>query len=126
MWVAAVTEASNLEQLVIVTSRTTRKNQSGDCEATLPTCLGTPSMGVNLWGASPLYETGSLKEDHHAKWITPIDKVRGEGNCGAATIRGKEAVSQDLRGYEQKRHTRPGCRGEWARCHKAVPRKAAR
>ena len=23
---------------------------------------GTPSMGVNLWGASPLYETGSLKE----------------------------------------------------------------
>ncbi len=48
-------------------------------------------MGVNLWGASPLYETGSLKEDQHAKWITPIDKVRGEGNCGEATNRGKEA-----------------------------------
>ncbi len=48
-------------------------------------------MGVNLWGASPLYETGSLKEDHHAKWITLIDKVRGEGNCGEATNRGKEA-----------------------------------
>ncbi len=29
---------------------------------TLPQHLGTPSMGVNLWGASPLYETGSLKE----------------------------------------------------------------
>ena len=48
-------------------------------------------MGVNLWGVSPLYETGSLKEDQHAKWITPIDKVRGEGNCGEATNRGKEA-----------------------------------
>ena len=48
-------------------------------------------MGVNLWGASPLYETGSLKEANHAKWITPIDKVRGEGNCGRATDRGKEA-----------------------------------
>ena len=54
-------------------------------------CVGTPGMGVNLWGESPLYETGSLKEANHAKWITPIDKVRGEGNCGAATIRGKEA-----------------------------------
>ena len=51
----------------------------------------TPSTGVNLWGASPLYETGSLKEAKHAKWIAPIDKVRGDGNCGAATIRGEEA-----------------------------------
>ena len=24
--------------------------------------LGTPGMGVILWGASPLYATGSLKE----------------------------------------------------------------
>jgi hypothetical protein len=48
-------------------------------------------MGVNLWGASPLYETGSLKEDHHAKWIIRLTEVRGEGNCGAATIRGEEA-----------------------------------
>ena len=35
---------------------------SGDGEATLPLLVGTPSMGVNFWGASPLYETGSLKE----------------------------------------------------------------
>jgi len=28
---------------------------------TLPPRLGTPSMGVNLWGASPLYEDESLK-----------------------------------------------------------------
>ncbi len=59
--------------------------------ATLRPNCGTPSMGVNLWGESPLYETGSLKEDHHAKWITLIDKVRGEGNCGEVTNRGKEA-----------------------------------
>ncbi len=52
---------------------------------------GTPSTGVNLWGGSPLYETGSLEEDQHAKWITLIDQVRGEGNCGEVTNRGKEA-----------------------------------
>ena len=54
--------------------------------------------------------------------IAPIDKVRGEGNCGRVTDRGEEACecvvkptlisssaafSPKLRGYEQKRHTRP-------------------
>ena len=34
----------------------------GDPEGTLRKNRGTPSMGVNLWGASPLYEIGSLKE----------------------------------------------------------------
>ena len=38
MSVAAVTEASDLEQQTIVTNRTASKNQSGDCAATLPTC----------------------------------------------------------------------------------------
>ena len=60
-------------------------------EGPLRQCCGTPSMGVNLWGESPLYELGSLKEANYAKWITPIDKVRGEGNCGRVTDRGKEA-----------------------------------
>ena len=27
----------------------------------------------------------------YAKWITLIDQVRGEGNCGEVTNRGKEA-----------------------------------
>ncbi len=83
-------------------------------------------MGVNLWGVSPLYEIGSLKEANHAKWITPIDKVRGEGNCARGNEPWEGSRSQDLRGYEQKRHTRPGCRGEWAMHHEAVPSKAIR
>ena len=39
-------------------------------------------MGVNLWGASPLDENGSLKEGSIPN-VTPIDKVLGEGNCGS-------------------------------------------
>ncbi len=39
----------------------------------------------------PCTKLGVEKEDQYAKWITPIDKVRGEGNCGRATDRGKEA-----------------------------------
>jgi hypothetical protein len=50
----------------------------------------TPNMGVNLWGASPLDENGNLKEGSIPS-VTPIDKVLGEGNCGEATNRGKEA-----------------------------------
>jgi hypothetical protein len=38
MSVAAATEASDLEQTTIVTNGTASKNQSGDCEATLPKC----------------------------------------------------------------------------------------
>ena len=75
----------------ILTNGTDSELLSGDGEATLPPCSGTPSMGVNLWGESPLYETGSLMDDHHAKWIALIDKVRGKGNCGEATNRGEEA-----------------------------------
>ena len=32
MWVAAVTKANDLEQLIIVTDRTTSKNESGDAQ----------------------------------------------------------------------------------------------
>ena len=89
-------------------------------------CGGTPSMGVNLWGASPLYETGSLKEANHAKWITPIDKVRGEGNCGEVTNRGKEAGAKTCEATDRNVIEGRGCRGEWAKYHEAVPRKAIR
>ena len=55
-----------------------------------PVVHRTPNMGVNLWGASPLDENGNLKEGSIPS-VTPIDKVLGEGNCGEATNRGKEA-----------------------------------
>ena len=57
----------------------------------------------------------------------PIDKARGEGNCGRATDRGEEAcecvrkrrpefavghILTMLRGYVQKRPTRPAWSGE--------------
>jgi hypothetical protein len=57
----------------------------------LPPDFGTPGMGVNLWGASPLYENESLKVGR-IPTVTPIDKVLADGNCGL--IRGKEARVQ--------------------------------
>ncbi len=90
-------------------------------------------MGVNLWGASPLYETGSLKEANYAKWITPSDKVRGEGTCGEVTNRGKEAGAKTCEATDRNVNDQrfasvpePGCRGEWAMHHEAVPSKATR
>ena len=56
--------------------------------STMPICCGTPGMGVNLWGASPLCEDESLKEGR-IPTVTPIDKALGEGNCGF--VRGEEA-----------------------------------
>ena len=47
-------------------------------------------MRVILSGASPVYETGSLRSSVY-QMITPIDQVLGEGNCGRATDRGEEA-----------------------------------
>ena len=58
----------------------------------LPHC-GTPGMGVNLWGASPLYEDESLKVGR-IPTVTPIDQVLADGNCGEVTNRGEEARVQ--------------------------------
>ena len=46
--------------------------------------MGTPNMGVNLWGASPLYENGT-QQGGSIPTVTPIEQVRDEGNCGEAT-----------------------------------------
>ncbi len=105
-------------------------------------------MGVSLWGESPLYETGSLKEDHHAKWITPTTKYEAKAGTrrrwvgGAATIRGKEAGAKTCEATDRNVNDQrfasvpgPGCRGEWAIGHRsavgglvgeAVPNKATR
>ena len=61
---------------------------------TLPPHLGTPSMGVSLWGVSPLYETGSLKEDHYAKWIIRSTKYEAKAT---ADFRGEEAGASPAR-----------------------------
>ena len=37
---------------------------------------GTPDMGVNLWGVSPLYENGSLKEDSTPNVISDRQSTR--------------------------------------------------
>ena len=84
--------------------------------------FGTPGMAINLWGVSPLYEFEGLKVGS-IPTVTPIDKVLEEGNCGEVTNRGEEACeclvrkchhtfSSKLRGYEQKRDTRPVWPGE--------------
>lgn len=81
-------------------------------------------MGVNLWGASPLYENGTLKEDKIPS-VAPIEKVRGEGHCGSGDwpwggslrmccvsadliLSPSAAFPPKLRGYEQKRHRGSG------------------
>ena len=52
--------------------------------------MGTPGMGVIVWGASPLYETGNFQGSVYQ--MTAFEReVRDEGNCGRATDRGEEA-----------------------------------
>ena len=63
----------------------------------------TPSMGVNLWGESPLCEIGILwrpyyQTDHSGEINTRRKQLRG----GDEPWEG--SWSQDLRGYEQKPH----------------------
>ena len=47
--------------------------------------------GRELMGCKSPVRNWESEGDRNAKWITPIDQIRGEGNCGAATIRGEEA-----------------------------------
>ena len=54
---------------------------------------GTPGMGVNLSGESPVCENEGLKVGR-TPTVTPIDKTLAEGNCGRVTDRGEEAGRQ--------------------------------
>ena len=47
--------------------------------------------GRELMGCKSPVRNWKSKETNDAKWITPIDKVRGEGNGGRATDCRKEA-----------------------------------
>ena len=66
-------------------------------------------MGVNLWGASPLYEDESLKVGG-IPTVTPINKVLDDGNCGEVTNRGEEARVQTC--GATKRNRIKGRRGQ--------------
>ena len=86
------------------------------------------SHGDQLVGCKSLHEFESLRMGS-IPTVTPIDKVLEEGNCGEATNRGEEACeclmrkwssftfSSKLRGYQQKRDTRPVWSGKWANHH---------
>ena len=51
-----------------------------------------PTMGVILWGESPLYLVPvSFPGSHPTRSIAHRKTVRGEGNCGEVTDRGEEA-----------------------------------
>ena len=52
--------------------------------------IGTPVMGIGLWGLSPLCEIGISRRSVY-QMTTSREQARGEGNCGRATNRGKEA-----------------------------------
>jgi len=51
--------------------------------------LGTPGMGIGLWGLSPLCEIGISRRSVY-QMTTSREQARGEGNCGRVTDRGKE------------------------------------
>ena len=50
----------------------------------------TPVTGIGLWGLSPLCEIGISRRSVY-QMTTSREQARGEGNCGRATDRGKEA-----------------------------------
>jgi hypothetical protein len=52
--------------------------------------IGTPVMGISLWGSSPLCEIGISRRSVY-QMTTSREQARGEGNCARATERGKEA-----------------------------------
>ena len=47
-------------------------------------------MGIGLWGLSPLCEIGISRRSVY-QMTTSKEQARGQGNCGRATERGKEA-----------------------------------
>jgi hypothetical protein len=61
--VAAVTKANDVVLPVhSIVPPPVAKHRRRFAQRTLRPCCGTPGMGVNLWGESPLCEDGSLKE----------------------------------------------------------------
>ncbi len=52
--------------------------------------IGTPVMGIGLWGLSPLCEISVARRSVY-QMTTSGEQARGEGTCGRATNRGKEA-----------------------------------
>jgi hypothetical protein len=65
-------------------------------------CGGTPGMGVNLSGESPVCEDEGLKVGG-IPTVTPIDKTLAEGNCGRVTDRGEEAGRQTCEATNRNR-----------------------
>jgi hypothetical protein len=65
------------------------------------TAMGTPGMGISLWGAIqiglvPCARLGFSRSSVY-QMTTSIDKALGEGNCLRATVGGKEARAKPAR-----------------------------
>ncbi len=56
------TKASSAARVWILDRNALGSKSEGVAEGPQRAFIGTPGMGVNLWGASPLYEDESLKE----------------------------------------------------------------
>jgi hypothetical protein len=54
-------------------------------------------MGVILWGASPPVRVWGSRGSSVYPMTAPIDKVRGEDNCGRGTDRGEEVKASAAR-----------------------------
>ena len=81
--------------------------------------------GRELMGCKSPVRNWESQGDQHAKWITPIDKVRGEGNGGRATDRRKEAGAKTCEATNRNVIQGRVCRGEWAKHHEAVSQKGS-
>ena len=67
----------------------------------------TPSMGMDLWGESPLSEDSTL-----TMWLTPITTSRRQGQCCEVLSKGSRSAKR--RADEQKSDTRLSRRVELA------------
>ena len=74
--------------------------------------IGTPVMGISLWGSSPLCEIGISRRSVY-QMTTSREQALGEGNCARATERGKEACEcmgkRRVCSTPSERHTLLGC-----------------
>ena len=82
-----------IEDLQLLLNRRMRTRMYGGVGAAVSNGGGypiTPVMGIGLWGSSPLCEIGISRRSIY-QTTTSREQARGEGNCGRATERGKEA-----------------------------------
>ena len=109
--VAMKTDALALKGYISVVHNVEVQGRSAALSRSVPCNDGcTPSMGMNLWGGSPLSEDSAL-----TVLLTSITTSRRQGQC--CEVLSKGSLSAKRRADEQKLDTRLNRRVEWAPDH---------